>query len=106
MHKLFNWLLRNRESQTSQLGRQLKQSQNQIDVLIAQLATRPDIKLDNIIELVEEIRKFNAGAVDEALDNHIDVALDAWVKKHHINTNIMQGCSKYKGGCTFSRQKN
>jgi len=99
MHTLFNWLLRDRQSQTTQL---IKENQR----LKQQLATKLDITLNDIIELVEEIRTFNAGAVDKPLDSHIDAALDSWVLKNNVNTTFSKGCNKYKKGCTFMRKNN
>ncbi len=97
MHTLFNWLLRDRQSQTAQL---ITENQH----LKQQLATKLDITLNDIIELVEEIRTFNAGAVDKPLDRHIDAALDSWVTNNNININFLKNCNKYKQGCTFSRR--
>lgn len=34
--------------------------------------------------LIEDIRDFNAGAVDSALDRHIDKVLSAWLTKNKI----------------------
>jgi hypothetical protein len=88
MHKLFAWLLRDRQSQTAQL---IKENQQ----LKQQLATKLDITLNDVIKLVEEIRTFNAGAVDKPLDKHIDAVLDSWMAKYKKGR-IYAGRSKLK----------
>jgi hypothetical protein len=35
-------------------------------------------------KLIKDIREFNAGAVDSALDRHIDSVLAAWITKNKV----------------------
>jgi len=36
---------------------------------------------DQVKELLEEIKKFNAGAIDAYLTKHVDKAFEDWAKK-------------------------
>lgn len=37
---------------------------------------------EQVKELLELIKKFNAGAIDEYLTNHVDKAFEEWIQKH------------------------
>jgi hypothetical protein len=38
--------------------------------------------LNEIKELIVEIKKFNAGIIDPLLDKHVDKALSKWIEDH------------------------
>lgn len=37
---------------------------------------------EQVKELLDEIKKFNAGAIDQYLTNHVDNVLKLWAEKH------------------------
>lgn len=39
-------------------------------------------KEEEVLELIQLIKEFNAGAVDTALDRHIDKCLKEWKEAH------------------------
>lgn len=38
--------------------------------------------IDEVMELVDKIKDFNAGAIDNYLSEHVDKVLDEWKKNH------------------------
>jgi hypothetical protein len=37
---------------------------------------------EEVKELLDEVKKFNCGAIDEYLTKHVDSAFEAWVERH------------------------
>jgi hypothetical protein len=37
---------------------------------------------EEVKELLDEVKKFNCGAIDEYLTKHVDSAFEVWVEKH------------------------
>ena len=44
------------------------------------------IRVADVIELLEKVRAFNAGAVDAPLDRHIDKVFAEWLKNKNLPT--------------------
>ena len=37
---------------------------------------------EEVQDLLERVKEFNAGCIDEHLSKHVDVAFEAWAKDH------------------------
>lgn len=40
--------------------------------------------VEEISQLLAEVKEFNAGAIDEYLTKHVDVVFDKWLKKKGV----------------------
>lgn len=55
------------------LGRLFKNGQNK--------ASEPEISIDQVKMLVEQIKEFNAGVIDHILTKHCDNVYEKWLKE-------------------------
>ncbi len=42
------------------------------------------IRVEEVVELLEKVRDFNAGAVDAPLDRHIDAVFAQWLQDKNL----------------------
>ncbi len=59
--------------------------------------------VDEVSQLVEEIKEFNAGAIDAYLTKHADKAFEAWLNEHKevkaLALSLASECTKCDCSC-------